>query len=168
MISGKDKIQRRRKFIAKLCVCAAVICVVMITDYIIATDYASKKPVLSIEQFEGTYFSVTFFNKCSYPVEITVSQHFSTYPKPLDSSVTYIKKANLEVAQDTEIFSGFALPDGIHKNVPDDFRLEISANDKTVSLDKAQFVEALKKIEYFDREYEERLFGIIADPSLCP
>ncbi|MDR2924557.1 MAG: hypothetical protein LBU76_01135 [Azoarcus sp.] len=114
-------------------------------------------------------YDVSLRNVCAYPVQITAFQYLT--PKLPDEM--QIKKLYLETGKSVSVFEGSNLPENIQEVVPDDYKLEISANGKTLSLDKAHFLEILKKSDYSREKCgifcrTDYFSGTIKNPSLCP
>ncbi|MDR1848945.1 MAG: hypothetical protein LBQ75_02785 [Zoogloeaceae bacterium] len=116
---------------------------------------------------ETYWFYVSFRNVCAYPVHITAYRNSNVFP-----SDEILDRYLLESNDSVTVFHRVEWSDEIH--VPDDYKLEISVNGKTISLDKAQFLEVLKKSDY-SREKgaciictSNRFSGTISTPSLCP
>jgi hypothetical protein len=85
-------------------------------------------------------------------------------------------RGNPDRGKSVTVFSGFSYSADsteIQKIVPDGYMPEISANGKTISLDKAEFLKAVKRSDY-GRERRWLIFttayfyGTISDSSLCP
>jgi len=115
-------------------------------------------------------FKISLHNACTYPVQIAVF-HFRLKGISLNETLTMEELLNPN--ESTRVFHGVYGSLEIKHALPDDYRLEISANGKTLSLNKTQFLEILKKSDY-SRENcgifctSNTFLGTISDPSLCP
>jgi hypothetical protein len=90
-----------------------------------------------------------------------------------ESADMLIKEEDLKAGETTSVFDSFSSYKDVKTTLPDDYKLEINAEGKTISLDKKEFLRALKKSD-FSREkcgFMCRTYsfsGTINDPSLCP
>ena len=118
--------------------------------------------------------AISFRNSCAYPVRIYAFPYLN---ESSDKTETFIKEQNLEPGETALVFFSGNMSnskESIQRVLADDYKLEISANGKTISLDKAQFLKVLKKSNY-SREKgaciictSRRFSGTISTPSLCP
>ena len=114
-------------------------------------------------------YMIYYNNACAYPVQVTV-HHYSTV---VLLGETLSKKQNLKAGESASIFEGSTTDDDIQTALSADYKLEINAAGKTISLNKSQFLKVLKKSDFgiikcgiFCRTY--RFSGTINDSSLCP
>ncbi|MDR2924359.1 MAG: hypothetical protein LBU76_00095 [Azoarcus sp.] len=112
-------------------------------------------------------FDIYFRNICIYPVQLVV-HHYSNA-----ESLNEVLYQHLNKNETAEVFTYLQSIDDIQYVVPDNYKLEISANGKTLSLDKARFLEVLKKSDYSEEKCgffcrTGTFSGTIKDPSLCP
>jgi hypothetical protein len=128
-------------------------------------------PVCAASEADYT-FKVSFYNVCTSPVQI-IASHYREKGGWMPSDEPLGVEKLLNPNESTLFFlGGFPSPE-IKHTLPDDYKLEISANGKTLSLDKARFLEILKKSDYSREKCGIicRTFtfsGTIKDPSLCP
>ncbi|MDR2925320.1 MAG: hypothetical protein LBU76_05155 [Azoarcus sp.] len=117
---------------------------------------------------QGFYgFSVSLYNMCPHTVQIT-SSHY----RPKGDEILSIEKL-LTPNESTIIFLGIDGSPKIKRALPNDYKLEISTNGKTLSLDKDRFLEILKKSGYSEEKCgffcrTGTFLGTIKAPSLCP
>jgi hypothetical protein len=106
-------------------------------------------------------YRVDFYNVCGYPVQISAFHHSNI--ESLDASDSWSLKPE-ELA--TRVLDNLDFTNRVHLTIPENYRLEISADGKTISLDKTQFLEVLERTpREGDLLYPE---WTIKDPSLCP
>ena len=112
-------------------------------------------------------YRAAFFNACTYPVQVTVS-HYSNLDSLANSRADGLVEPRQIFAPDPVLL----MTDGVKRDVKyaiaDNYKLEISANGKTISLDKAGFLKVLEDAKldhsFFTTVYE----WTINDPKLCP
>ncbi|MDR0701798.1 MAG: hypothetical protein LBF61_05205 [Azoarcus sp.] len=113
---------------------------------------------------------VHFRNACSYPVQITV------YSFNNSDEMDKTKQKNLQPGEvATYVLIIVNLTDKVELIIPEDYKMEIVAADKSISLDKAQFIKVLQKTpsharfwHYIYNEGDPFHEWTISDPSLCP
>jgi hypothetical protein len=112
-------------------------------------------------------FKISLYNTCLSPIKITASHY-----RPKGWEGLGIEEL-LNSSESVLIFLGVHGSSDIEYILPDDYRLEISANGKTLILDKTRFLEVLKKSDYSEEKCgffcrTGTFSGTIKDPSLCP
>ena len=81
---------------------------------------------------------VDLHNKCSYAVGIDVNE-YSNSKTPLHLVKT------LQPDESTEVLSYISFSDDLISSFPDTYKLEISANQRKVTLNKSEFIAALEE-----------------------
>ena len=105
-----------------------------------------------------------FLNACDYPVQVTASRYSN-----LDSLNNSRTVGLVEPKQTLNWV--LAMTDDtceVQNAVSDNYKLEISANDKTISLDKAGFLKILKNAKLDHSAFTRIYRWTISDPKLCP
>ena len=117
------------------------------------------------EQDRYAYIA-TFFNACTYPVQVTVS-HYSNL-KSLDNSTNGLVKPGEFFSTDPVLQMIEYAEQDIQDTIANNYKLEISANGRTISLDKAGFLKVLEDAK-LDHPAFTTLYGwTINDSKLCP
>lgn len=132
------------------------------------------------------YFRADFSNACDYPVRVTASRYSSsgslakrTKNGLLEQNLLW-QTDNSSLANRTN--DGLLEPGQtlnwvldmsrdtckIENAVLDDYKLEINANGKTISLDKASFLKVLKNAKSDHDAFTRIYLWTISDPKLCP
>ncbi|MEO4049128.1 hypothetical protein AAFN46_18840 [Pseudomonas sp. CAU 1711] len=81
---------------------------------------------------------VDFHNKCSYAIGIDVNE-YSNAKTPLHLVKT------LQPGETTEVLSYISFSDDLINSFPDTYKLEISANQRKITLKKSEFIAALEE-----------------------
>ena len=108
------------------------------------------------------HFGVYLHNACSYPVQINAIHHLDTV-----SLEPAKMNQRLDPGETILVLSIAHIADNVEFVVPEKFKLEISANDKTISLDKMEFLKVLEKAKYHPYGTTSP-FWTVNDSALCP
>jgi hypothetical protein len=133
------------KFLIRFCVLTSVFC---------SIAHASPQTIYT--------FSVDLHNACGYPVQVSATHYFDRISLA-DSKMNQ----RLEPDATTWVLSIGSTNDDVQRSIPENYKLEMRVNNKTISLDKTQFLIVLKKAKYQPFDYA-MFHWIISDPSLCP
>lgn len=99
-------------------------------------------------------------NLCSYPVDITAHE-YSNAKEP------FVLKKRVAAGEIIEVLSYISFDDELEHSVPETYRLDITANGNSLSLDKPRF---LAQLERSQRERKGNAIHSwrISDTTLCP
>lgn len=105
-------------------------------------------------------YIVDFYNECSYAVGIDVNEYSNT-KTPLHLVKT------LQPGESTEVLSYISFSDDLISGFPDTYKLEISANQKKITLKKPEFIAALEESSIGEPGNTVDIWKISSD-KLCP
>ena len=105
-------------------------------------------------------YIVDFYNECSYAVSIDVNE-YSNAKTPLHLVKT------LQPGESTEVLSYISFNDDLISGFPDTYELEISANQKKITLNKSEFIAALEESTIGEPGNTVNIWKISSD-QLCP
>lgn len=105
-------------------------------------------------------YIVDFHNTCSYPVDIEVNE-YSNAKQPLHLVKT------LQPGEFTEILSYISFNDELENGFPDTYKLEISANQRKITLNKSELIATLEETTIGDPGNTVAIWKISSD-QLCP
>ncbi|WP_237045675.1 hypothetical protein [Aquipseudomonas alcaligenes] len=109
---------------------------------------------------EKYVYIVDFYNECSYTVSIDVNE-YSNAKTPLHLVKT------LQPGESTEVLSYISFSDDLISGFPDTYKLEISANQKKITLKKPEFIAALEESSIGEPGNTVDIWKISSD-KLCP
>lgn len=107
-----------------------------------------------------TVFIANFENVCIYPVQITAHE-YSNAKEP------FVLDKRLAPGEVTEVLSYISFNDELENSFPDTYRLDITANGLSRSLDKPRLLEQLKRSRYEQKGNSVNIWKI-SDTNLCP
>jgi hypothetical protein len=115
-------------------------------------------------------FDIFFKNVCSYPIQI------EAFPLNISESLDggdKLDKQSLDVEKSLLVFWGIESFTDIHRVIPENYTLKVSVGKRIILLDKAKFLEVLKKSDYAREKCgiicrTDYFIGTIKDASLCP
>jgi hypothetical protein len=117
-------------------------------------------------------YHVNFTNTCDFPVKVSVPKYFRIGESvPLISTINkneIIEVLNFACSGNRSIFIVPSVWNELQSCLPDDYRLDISANANQRGLNKAQFMETLKHAKLFSKHDNSFNTWTISDPTLCP
>jgi hypothetical protein len=105
-------------------------------------------------------YIVDFYNECSYAVGIDVNEYSNT-KTPLHLVKT------LQPGESTEVLSYISFSDDLISGFPDTYKLEISANQKKITLNKPEFIATLEESSIGEPGNTVDIWKISSD-QLCP
>ncbi|WP_143479604.1 hypothetical protein [Aquipseudomonas alcaligenes] len=109
---------------------------------------------------EKYVYIVDFYNECSYAVGIDVNE-YSNAKTPLHLVKT------LQPGESIEVLSYISFSDDLISGFPDNYKLEISANQKKITLNKPEFIAALEESSIGEPGNTVDIWKISSD-QLCP
>lgn len=109
---------------------------------------------------EKYVYIVDFYNECPYAIGIDVNE-YSNAKTPLHLVKT------LQPGESTEVLSYISFSDDLITGFPDTYRLEISANQKKITLNKSEFIAALEESTIGEPGNTVDIWKISSD-HLCP
>ncbi|WP_260523651.1 hypothetical protein [Pseudomonas sp. DNDY-54] len=99
-------------------------------------------------------------NLCSYPVDITAYE-YSNAKEP------FVSNKRVAVGEVIEVLSYISFNDELENSVPDTYRLDMTANGNSLSLDKPGFLAQLGR-SHHERRGNSIHAWKIRDTALCP
>lgn len=107
-----------------------------------------------------TVFIADLENLCSYPVDIT-AYAYSNAKEP------FVLNKRVAPGDVVEVLSYISFADDLENSVPDTYRLDITANGNSLSLDKPRFLAQLGR-SHHERRGNSIHAWKIRDTALCP
>lgn len=107
-----------------------------------------------------TVFIADLENLCSYPVDITAYE-YSNAKEP------FVLNKRVAVGEVIEVLSYISFDDELENSVPDTYRLDITANGNSLSLDKPGLLAQLGR-SHHERRGNSIHAWKIRDTALCP
>ena len=109
---------------------------------------------------EKYVYIVDFHNECSYAVGIEVNEYSNA------KTPQHLVKT-LQPGESTEVLSYISFNDDLISGFPDTYKLEISANQKKITLNKSEFIAALEDSTIGEPGNTVDIWKISSD-QLCP